>query len=135
MPTPRRRAASKPPADLFERVRAVCLALPEVTERLSHGEPAFFVRGKLFVSFSIDHHHDGEEAAWIKAAPGVQEALIDEDPEHFYRPPYVGVKGWVAARMDRKAIPWSEVEALVREAWMLAAPRRLAATLAPSREG
>ncbi len=131
MPPPRRRAAPKPRADPFERARALCLALPEVTERLSHGEPAFFVRGKLFVSFSIDHHHDGEVAIWIKAAPGVQETLIDEDPEHFYRPPYVGVKGWVAARTDRKAIPWGEIEALVRDAWMLAAPRRLAATLAP----
>ncbi|TAK78048.1 MAG: MmcQ/YjbR family DNA-binding protein [Dehalococcoidia bacterium] len=135
MPTPRRWAASKPPADRFERIRAVCLALPEVTERLSHGEPAFFVRGKLFVSFWIDHRHDGEEAVWIKAAPGVQEALLDEDPEHFYRPPYVGVKGWVAARMDRRATPWDEVEALVREAWMLAAPRHLAATFATPRRG
>lgn len=114
MATPRKQTAPKPPADPFERARALCLALPEATERPSHGEPAFFVKGKLFVTFSIDHHHDGEAAIWIKAAPGVQEMLIDENPERYYRPPYVGVSGWVAARMDRKGIPWDDIEALIR---------------------
>ncbi len=131
MRTPRKNATPNPPADPFERVRAICLALPETAERLSHGETAFFVKGKLFVTFSIDHHHDGEEAIWMKAAPGVQEMLIAEDPLRFYRPPYVGVNGWVAARVNRRGIPWGDIEALVRDAWMLAAPKRLAATFAP----
>lgn len=135
MATPRKKAASRPPADPFERARALCLELPEATERPSHGEPAFFVKGKLFVTFSVNHHHDGEEALWIKAAPGVQEMLIGEDPEHFYRPPYVGVSGWVAARLNRKATPWGDIEALIRDAWVLAAPKRLAATLAAPPEG
>ncbi len=131
MATPRKKAAPRSPADPFERARALCLALPEVTERPSHGEPAFFVKGKLFVTFSVNHHHDGEAALWIKAAPGVQEMLIDEDLEHFYRPPYVGVSGWVAARVNRKATPWGDIEALIRDAWALAAPKRLVVTLAP----
>lgn len=114
-PAPRKKATPKPPADPFERARMFCLGFPEVTERPSHGEPAFFV------TFSVDHHHDGEEALWIKAAPGVQEMLIDDDSEHYFRPPYVGPSGWVAARMDRKAIPWADIEALIRDAWMLAA--------------
>ena len=135
MATPRKKAASKPAADPFERARVLCLALPEATERPSHGEPAFFVKGKLFVTFSVDHHHDGEEALWIKAAPGVQEMLIGERPEHLYRPPYVGVSGWVAARLNRKATPWGDIEALIRDAWVLAAPKRLAATLAAPPEG
>ncbi|RLT38416.1 MAG: MmcQ/YjbR family DNA-binding protein [Chloroflexi bacterium] len=130
-PTPRKKATPKPPTDPFERARLLCLAFPEVIERPSHGEPAFFVKGKLFVTFSVDHHHDGEEALWIKAAPGVQEMLIDDDPEHYYRPPYVGPSGGVAARMNRKAIPWEDIEALIRDAWMLAAPKRLVATLPP----
>lgn len=135
MATPRRKAASRPPADPFERVRALCLALPEVTERPSHGDPAFFVGGRMFVTFSINLHGDGEEAIWIKAAPGVQEMLIDEDPGHFYRPPYVGQKGTVAARLNRSGTPWDDIEALIRDAWALAAPKRLAATLAAPPEG
>jgi hypothetical protein len=85
----------------------------------------------MFVTFSNNHHGDGEEAIWIKAAPGVQETLLAEDPEHFYRPPYVGQMGSVAARLNRPRTPWGEIEALVRDAWALAAPKRLAATLAP----
>ncbi len=131
MATPRKqgaaRAATKPPADPFERARAFCLAFPEASERLSHGESAFFVKGRLFVTFSINHHHDGVEAILIKAAPGVQEMLIDEAPEIFYRPKYVGVSGWVGVRTNAGPIPWDDIEALIRDAWMLAAPKRLAA--------
>jgi phosphoribosylglycinamide formyltransferase 1 len=127
MATPRKQGAGTPPTDPFERARAFCLAFPESSERLSHGESAFFVKGKLFVTFSINHHHDGVEAILIKAAPGVQEMLIEEDPEIFYRPKYVGVSGWVGARTDTGRTPWEEIEALIRDAWMLAAPKRLAA--------
>lgn len=125
------RKTSREAVDPWERVRAICLALPDVTERPSHGQPAFLVRGRMFVTFSTNLHGDGEEAIWIKAAPGVQEVLLREDPEHFYRPPYVGQQGTVAARLNRPRTPWTEIEALVRDAWMLAAPKRLAATLVP----
>ncbi|TAJ19260.1 MAG: MmcQ/YjbR family DNA-binding protein [Dehalococcoidia bacterium] len=131
MPAARNRPTPKPPADPFERVRALCLALPEVTERPSHSQPAFFVAGKMFVTFSVNLHGDGEEAIWIKAAPGVQEMLIAEAPEHFYRPPYVGHQGTVAARLNRAGTPWEDIDLLIRDAWMMMAPKRLAATLAP----
>lgn len=125
------RKPSRPAVDPWQRVRALCLALPEVTERPSHGQPAFFVHGRMFVTFSVHLHGDGEEAVWIKAAPGVQEILLLEDPEHFYRPPYVGQKGTVAARLNRPGTPWDDIEALIRDAWTIAAPKRLAATLTP----
>lgn len=85
----------------------------------------------MFVTFSVNLHGDGEEAIWIKAAPGVQEMLIAEAPEHFYRPPYVGQKGTVAARLNRPGTPWEDIGLLIRDAWAMMAPRRLATALAP----
>jgi hypothetical protein len=132
MPAPRKKATPKPPADPFDRVRALCLAFPEVTERPSHSQPAFFVAGRMFVTFSVNLHGDGEEAIWIKAAPGVQEMLIAEAPEHFYRPPYVGQKGTVAARLNQPGTPWEDLALLIRDAWIMTAPKHLAARLLPS---
>lgn len=87
--------------DQIERVRRLCVALPEVTEKLSHGEPTFFARKKVFAMFSNNHHNDGHIAVWIPAAPGLQQALIEESPETYYRPPYVGVRGWVGIELAR----------------------------------
>ena len=75
----------------IERVRRICLALPETWEKISHGEPTWFVRKKVFAMFSNNHHNDGHVAVMVPAAIGIQEMLISKSPKKFYRPPYVGV--------------------------------------------
>lgn len=107
----------------IERVRRICLALPEATEKLSHGEPTFFVRKKVFAMCSINHHDDGHVAVTLPAAIGIQEALIKESPKKFYRPPYVGVRGWIGVELDR--VSDKELALHVREAWRLIAPEKL----------
>jgi hypothetical protein len=112
----------------LERLRRLCLALPEVTERLSHGEPTWFVRDKkTFVTFA-DHHHDDRLAFWCAAPPGAQEAYVSSDPERYFRPPYVGGRGWLGAYLDVTA-DWAEIEEIVVEAYRVIAPARLVALL------
>src|SRR5438067_13361645 len=89
------------PNDPLERVRRLCLALPDVSERLSHGEPTFFVHGKVFVMFSNNHHSDGHIAAIVPVPTGIQAALIEQRPAIFYYPAYVGVRGWVGIELGR----------------------------------
>ncbi len=84
----------------LERVRRICASLPETFEKISHGEPTFFVRKKVFAMCSNNHHNDGHIAVVIPAAIGIQEMLIERSPEKFYRPPYVGVRGWVGIELD-----------------------------------
>jgi hypothetical protein len=107
----------------IERVRKLCLALPETAEKLSHGEPTFFVRKKVFAMCSINHHHDGHIAVCLPAAIGIQEMLIKKDPRKFYRPPYVGVRGWVGVELER--VSDRELSMHIREAWRLIAPEKL----------
>jgi hypothetical protein len=110
----------------LERLRRICLALPETTERLSHGEPTWFVRDKnVFVTFDNNHHEAGRIGFWCAAPPGAQEALVDAAPHRFYRPPYVGHRGWLGVRLDVD-VDWPEVEALVRDAYRVIAPKTLA---------
>ena len=116
--------------DTLESLRRLCLALPETTERLSHGEPAWFVRDRTtFVTYA-DHHHDDRLAFWCAAPPGIQEALVAGDPARFFRPPYVGHRGWLGVYLD---VPqdWDELAELVTAAWGTVAPKRLAAQLDP----
>ncbi|WP_043640103.1 MmcQ/YjbR family DNA-binding protein [Nonomuraea candida] len=111
--------------DALDRLRALCLALPETTERLSHGEPTWFVRGKkTFVMFA-DHHHDDRLAFWCAAPPGVQEELVAEDPERFFRPPYVGHRGWLGVYLDVPGVDWDEVAEIVADAYRCVAPKSL----------
>ena len=110
-----------------ERVRNACLKLPDTTEKLSHGEPTFFVRKRVFAMCSINHHKDGHVAVVIPAAIGVQAALIEQSPEKFYRPPYVGHAGWVGIELPR--VSDRELAAHIREAWKLIAPEKLSAML------
>jgi len=116
--------------DLTERMRAICLALPEVTERLSHGEPTWFVRGKAsFATLNPNGHHDLDFAFLTCAgAPGVQEELIAENPERFFRPAYVGHRGWLGIRMDGE-VDWAEIKELTTDAYRLVAPKKLVAQL------
>ncbi|RVX43597.1 hypothetical protein EDD27_6290 [Nonomuraea polychroma] len=113
----------------LDRLRALCLALPEVTERLSHGEPTWFVRGKkTFVMFA-DHHHDDRLAFWCAAPSGAQEELVSEDPERFFRPPYVGHRGWLGVYLDVPEVDWSEVAEIVADAYRQIAPKSLIARM------
>jgi hypothetical protein len=106
-----------------ERVRKFCLQLPETMEKLSHGEPTFFVKKKVFAMCSINHHSDGHIAVVIPAAIGVQAALIEQSPKKFYRPPYVGHAGWVGIELPR--VSDRELKAHIREAWKLIAPEKI----------
>ena len=109
----------------LKRVRAMCMALPEVTERPSHGAPTWFVGKKTFVTMHENHHGDGRLALWCAAPPGVQSDLVDEEPERFFVPAYVGHRGWIGVRLDRKP-SWSEVEQIVEDAYRtVAGPRQL----------
>lgn len=107
----------------IRRVRRICLALPHTTERPSHGEPTFFVGKKVFAMFSNNHHNDGHIAVCIPAAIGIQAALIKASPDKFYRPPYVGVRGWVGIELGR--VDDEELAAHLSEAWQLIAPQKL----------
>ena len=115
-------------ADPLYSLRRLCLALPETTERLSHGEPTWFIRGKkTFVTYA-DHHHDDELGFWCPAPPGVQEELVAAEPERFFRPPYVGHRGWLGVRLDVD-VDWDEVEQIVIDAYRMVAPKVLIAQL------
>jgi hypothetical protein len=107
----------------LERVRRICMELPETTEKLSHGEPTFFVCKKVFAMCSNNHHNDGHIAVTLPAAIGVQAALVKADPKKFYKPPYVGVRGWVGVELDK--VDDGELALHVREAWRLIAPEKL----------
>jgi hypothetical protein len=100
--------------------------MPECTEKLSHGEPTFFVRKKVFAMFSNNHHNDGHVAVWIPAEPGAQATLIQMAPETYFKPPYVGVKGWVGIELD--SIGDDELASHIREAWRMITPKSLAPT-------
>jgi hypothetical protein len=115
-----RRSAGTP----VDRLRAICLALPEATEKLAWGEPTWRVRGKLFAQLD-DHHHGADHlAVWLPAPLGEQEVMVFSDPARFFRPPYVGVRGWVGVRIDGKG-DWSVVARLVAQAYRMVAPPRL----------
>jgi len=116
----------------LDRLRRICLSFPEVTERPSHGEPAWFIRGRTtFVTLS-DHHHDDRLALWCAAPPGAQQAFVVSDPERFFVPPYVGHRGWLGVYLD-VPVDWSELAEVVEDAYRTVAPRRLAATLDATR--
>ena len=105
------------------RVRQLCLALPEASERLSHGEPTFFLRKKVFAMFANNHHNDGHIAVWLPAPSRFQSALIEAQPEIYFKPPYVGGRGWIGIELDR--ISDEDLRFHIQTAWELVAPKRL----------
>lgn len=111
----------------LERVRRICAALPETTERLSHGEPTFFVRKRVFAMFANNHHNDGRIAVWLPALPGLQEMLIQAAPEKYFRPPYVGVRGWIGIELDN--VGDEDLAFHIRDGWRLVAPKKLQAVV------
>jgi len=106
-----------------ERVRQICLALPETWEKISHGEPTFFVGKRVFAMCATNHHNDGHYAVVIPAAIGIQAALIEANSKKFYRPPYVGGAGWVGIELPR--VKDKELAMHLQEAWRLIAPEKL----------
>lgn len=116
--------------DPIERLRTICLAFPEATERLSHGEPTWFVREKKSFVTCSNHHHDDRLAFWCAAPPGAQEVFVGSDPERFFVPKYVGMRGWLGVYLDVE-VDWDLVEALVADAYRVVAPKTLSARLDP----
>lgn len=107
----------------LRRVRRLCTALPQTSEKLSHGEPTFFVAEKVYVMFANNHHDDAHIAVWIPAPPGLQATLIKTEPKKFFRPPYVGVRGWVGIELTE--VDDEELAYYICEAWRLIAPKRI----------
>jgi hypothetical protein len=111
--------------NVLKRIRSICLALPETSERLSHGAPSFFVREKkCFLMVLDDHHGDGIFGIWCAAPPGNQELLVAASPERFFRPPYVGHRGWLGVRLN-DGVDWDELEGIVEDAFATVAPAKL----------
>jgi predicted DNA-binding protein (MmcQ/YjbR family) len=120
--------------DPLERLRAICLALPEANEKLSHGVPTWFAgKGKVFAMLDNHHHGAAHLSVWLPAGLGAQESLIESDPKRYFRPPYVGSSGWVGVVLDTKP-DWGVVAWLVEQAYCLVAHRRLVAQLPPRAE-
>jgi len=113
----------------IKRLREICLALPEATEKEAWGECTFRVGGKMFAMTDNNHHDSGHVAVWIKAPAMVQEILVGSDPKRFFKPPYVGPKGWVGVRLDVK-VRWDELAAILNDGYLMSAPKRLAASRA-----
>jgi predicted DNA-binding protein (MmcQ/YjbR family) len=112
-------------SDAMTKLRGLCLGLPEATEKLSHGEPSWFVRKRMFVSYA-GYHHDDRVAFWCAAPVGAQEALVDG--ERYFRPPYVGHRGWLGVYLD-VPLDWDEVAEIVQDAYRVVAPKTLVAKL------
>jgi hypothetical protein len=111
------------PETQIDRVRRLALALNGASEKLSHGEPTFFVAKRTFVMFANNHHSDDHTAIWIPAPPGAQAAMIEEAPATYFKPPYVGVKGWIGVELTQ--VTDEVLASLIRQAWQLIAPRAL----------
>jgi len=120
------------PDDPLQRLRAICLALPEALEKVTWGEPTFRVHEKIFAMFTHDEPDDGHVALWCKAPEGVQEILVSAAPHRFFVPPYVGSKGWIGLRLD-VAVDWGEVADIVNDSYHMTAPKRLVASLGPKK--
>ena len=114
--------------DPLEKLRRLCLAFPATSERISHGEPTWFVQGKkVFVTYA-NHHHDDRLAFWCAAPGGAQAVLVAAAPDRFFVPPYVGHRGWIGVYLD-VSVDWDEVATLVANAYRAIAPKRLLAEL------
>lgn len=99
----------------LRRIRRMALALPGTSEKLSHGEPTFFVNKKVFAMFSNNHHNDGRVAVWLPAPPGLQQQLIQENSKTYFKPPYVGVRGWIGIELEN--IDDEELSVHIHESW------------------
>lgn len=113
------------PRITLARIRKYCLSFPETEERLSHGHPAFFIRGKRsFVTYMDNHHGDGRLALWCASEREVQRMVVQGDPDSYFVPPYVGHMGWVGVRLDR-GLSWEQIAGVIEDAYLKAAPKKL----------
>jgi hypothetical protein len=112
-------------SDLRDRMVHICEGLPDVAVTRIGDHVRFQVRNKTFAWYTHDEHGDGRIALVYKAEPGEQEALIAMDPDRFYKPPYLGPRGWVAARLDVDTVDWGEIAELALQAYRLVAPKQL----------
>jgi predicted DNA-binding protein (MmcQ/YjbR family) len=110
---------------ITDQLRAICLALPEATEKEAWGDPTFRVRDKIF---AMEKRGDGRVSVWLKAPEGYQEMIVAADPETYFVPPYVGHKGWIGIRLDKRP-DWDEVAKMIERSYRLVAPKRLASRL------
>lgn len=111
--------------DHIARVRTLCLTLPEASEKLSHGEPTFFVRKKVFAMISNNHHKDGRLAVVVPFEPGLQAMMLRDEPMKYFYPPYVGVRGWLGIHLAK--FTDKQLKEHLAAAWRLVAPKRLVA--------
>lgn len=119
------RKASMPVRSVLAQVRKICLALPETSERLSHGAPTFFIRGKRsFVTFQDNHHGDGRLALWCASSVEIRGMLVKAAPRHYFIPPYVGYLGWIGVNLDQ-GLGWDEIAGMIDDAYLTAAPKKL----------
>jgi len=109
-------------AHAIERIRQLCLGWPEVTERLSHGEPTWFHRGKRSFATTADHHHDERVAVWLAAPPGARDPFVEADPGRYFVPPYVGHRGWIGVYLDVE-VDWGTLAELIGNAYHSIADR------------
>ena len=114
----------------LDRLRGLCLALPEAHEVEAWGEPTFRVKNKMFATYasSGNHHGAGRPGVWIKSAAVTQDMLVRAEPARYFVPPYVGKSGWVGAYLDKRP-DWETIGDLLRDAYRLAAPKKLVTTL------
>jgi hypothetical protein len=103
--------------EALARVRRICLSLPQTSEKLSHGEPTFFMRKRVFCMFANNHHNDGHIAVWMPTAPGLQATLLRSEPKKYFYPPYVGVSGWIGIELAE--VSDEELAAHVVNAWKM----------------
>lgn len=111
------------PRDPLSQLRTIIEALPETSEKLSHGSPTWWGGKKTFACFHSGAYDEGHPAVWFKAPDGAQADLISADPDRFYRPKYLGPKGWVGMRLDG-GVDWDEVRFLLVQGYRMVAPKR-----------
>ena len=112
--------------EILKRIRAAALSLPETGERLSHGQPTFFVAGRQFAQFRDNHHGDGKTVVCVRTSgPDEQAMLIESDPATYSRPAYLGPSGWVSVDVAGSSVDWDHVADRIAISWEIAAPRRL----------
>src|SRR4051812_36116297 len=113
-------------SDVLAKVREAALELPETEERVSHGQPTFFVMGKQFAQFRDNHHHDHKRVVCVRTSGLDEQAmLLETDPATYSKPAYLGASGWIAINLAGDSVDWDHVADRIAESWELAAPRSL----------
>jgi hypothetical protein len=116
---------------LIRRLREICFGFPEVVEKEAWGECTFRVSGgKMFAMTDNNHHESGHVAVWVMAPPTIQETLIRSMPRRFFKPPYVGAKGWVGVRLD-ESLDWDLLAAILKDGYLMSAPAKISTSKTP----